>query len=613
MKAAFVLTAVLSIACAQPQSEPARTTRAITLVENDLYVYGEAAAERDTLSILHLVLGSGAGGTCYSDLYTLHLDASDGWTAGTAPWKTVSSDRSTPLGSNSWAVASADGEEILFYGQSLCPQQLTLEASSPHPFKASSGSVIFERDDGKWSQSDTASDIFGPRLVKSDEPVPVQVVDQKNRVVYTFVYDAFNPQLGTQLWTFSTDHLPSDIAKSAKNTTMTTTQPPAPPPVTPPPTNSTNATLPAPPPPPTQAPVVLAPFVDIGAAVYLDGTIVVIGGGRASGEKLVGDEVDAGSGYYKMDRCWIYTIASNQWRVQNLTAAGGDLPLPRRLAALLVVGTKIYMHGGNTTRTDSTDQYAKDLWILDTATWQWTSGPSSPMGRASHTLIRHNNTLLSLSGFDFETTKAKAAKNSFVMVYDLDATTWGSQFGQVNQSFFQQHSIAIIGGAVAGFVLFLLLASIASRLWRKHTHKRSGLGELKRRNRSSKAFLSAAATGPQVAGAAISKTRGSCLSSDVRFSGQASNDRDVNYGPQSGHETHIDLSTLTPQPDQQQYNPYASVHHQQQVPLMNANALEQQEVNLEPYVDDDESAIRNPIPQHPIEPSHRSDHTTPRR
>ncbi|KAF9937998.1 hypothetical protein BGZ67_000637 [Mortierella alpina] len=595
MKAAFVLTAVLSIACAQPQSEPARTTRAITLIENDLYVYG----------------GSGAGGTCYSDLYTLHLDATDGWTAGTAPWKTVSSDRSTPLGSNSWAVASDDGEKILFYGQSLCPQQLTLEASSPHPFKASSGSVIFEHDDGKWSQSDTASDIFGPRLVKSDEPVPVQVVDHKNRVVYTFVYDAFNPQLGTQLWTFSTDHLPSDIAKSAKNTTMTTTQPPAPSPVTPPPTNSTNATLPAPPPPPTQAPVVLAPFVDIGAAVYLDGTIVVIGGGRASGEKLVGDEVDAGSGYYKMDRCWIYTIASNQWRVQNLTAAGGDLPLPRRLAALLVVGTKIYMHGGNTTQTDPTDQYAKDLWILDTATWQWTSGPSSPMGRASHTLIRHNNTLLSLSGFDFETTKAKAAKNSFVMVYDLDTTTWGSQFGRVNQSFFQQHSIAIIGGAVAGFVLFLLLASIASRLWRKHTHKRSGLGELKRRNRSSKAFLSAAATGPQVAGAAISKTRGSRPSSDVRFSGQASNDRDVNYEPQSGHETYIDLSTLTPQPEQQ-YNPYASVHQQQQVPLMNANALDQQEVNLEPYVDDDESAIRNPIPQHHIEPSHRSNHTTPR-
>ncbi|KAF9983835.1 hypothetical protein BGZ75_004709 [Mortierella antarctica] len=407
-------------------------------------------------------------------------------------------------------------------------EQLTLEASSPHPFKASSGSVIFEHDDGKWSQSDTASDIFGPRLVKSDEPVPVQVVDHKNRVVYTFVYDAFNPQLGTQLWTFSTDHLPSDIAKSAKNTTMTTTQPPAPSPVTPPPTNSTNATLPAPPPPPTQTPVVLAPFVDIGAAVYLDGTIVVIGGGRASGEKLVGDEVDAGSGYYKMDRCWIYTIASNQWRVQNLT------------------------------------------------------------------------------------TKAKAAKNSFVMVYDLDTTTWGSQFGRVNQSFFQQHSIAIIGGAVAGFVLFLLLASIASRLWRKHTHKRSGLGELKRRNRSSKAFLSAAATGPQVAGAAISKTRGSRPSSDVRFSGQASNDRDVNYEPQSGHETYIDLSTLTPQPNQQQYNPYASVHQQQQVPLMNANALDQQEVNLEPYVDDDESAIRNPIPQHPIEPSHRSNHTTPR-
>ncbi|KAF9575055.1 hypothetical protein EC968_004552 [Mortierella alpina] len=596
MRVALILTVLLSLACAQPQSEPARTTRAITLIENDLYVYG----------------GSGAGGTCYSDLYTLHLDASDGWTAGTAPWKTVSSDRSTPLGSTSWAVPSADGEKILFYGQSLCPQQLTLEASSPHPFKASSGSVIFEHDDGKWSRSEAASDIFGPRLVKSDEPVPVQVVDQKNRVVYTFVYDAFNPQLGTQLWTFSTDHLPADIVKSAKNTTMVTTQPPAPPPppppVTPPSTNGTNATLPVPPPPPAPAPapIVLAPFVDVGAAVYLNGTIVVIGGGKGAGEKLTGDDVDASTGFYKMDRCWIYTVANNQWRVQNLTAVGGNLPLPRRLAALLVVGTKIYMHGGNTTQTDPTDQYAKDFWILDTLTWQWASGPSSPTGRASHTLLQYNNTLLSVSGFDFETSKAKAAKNSFVMLYDLDNATWGSQFGRVNQSFFQQHSIAIIGGSVAGFVLFLLLASIASRLWRKHTHKRSGLGELKRRNRSSKAFLSSAATVSQGSLAANSKARGSRPSSDVRFSGQTLNERDVNYQSRSGDETHIDLSTLTPQPDQQQYNPYASVHQQQQVPLMNDNALEQQEVTLEPYADDD------PSPQHLNQVSHRSDNTTSR-
>ncbi|KAF9951638.1 hypothetical protein BGZ72_006903 [Mortierella alpina] len=588
MKVALVLTAFISLACAQPQSEPARTTRAITLIDNNLYVYG----------------GSGAGGTCYSDLYTLHLDPLDGWTAGTAPWKTLSSDRSTPLGSTSWAVPSADGEKILFYGQSLCPQQFTLDASSPHPFKASSGSVEFERDDGKWSRSETASDIFGPRLVKNDEPVPVQVVDQKNHAVYTFVYDAFNPQLGTQLWTFSTDHLPTDIAKSAKNTTMATTQPPAPPPITPPPTNGTNTTQPVPP-PPAPAPITLAPYVDVGAAVYLDGTIVVLGGGKISGEKMVGDDVDATSGFYKMDRCWIYTIATNQWKVQNLTAASGELPLPRRLAALLVVGTKIYMHGGNTTQTDPTDAYAKDFWILDTATWQWASGPSSPTGRAVHTLVQYNNTLLSVSGFDFETSKNKAAKNSYVMVYDLDTTTWGTQFGRVNQSFFQQHSIAIIVGCVAAFVLLLLLASIASRLWRKYTHKRGGLGELKRRNRSSKAFLASAAAGSQGAPAAIPKTRGSRPSSDVRFSGHG------NQESRNGYETQIDLSSLTPQPVQQQYNPYASVHQQQQVPLMDANALEQQEVQLEPYVDEDEFEIKDPSPQHLSQPSHPSGNSTP--
>jgi len=183
------------------------------------------------------------------------------------------------------------------------------------------------------------------------------------------------------------------------------------------------------------------------------------------------------------------------------------------------------------------------------------------------------------------------------MVYDLDTTTWGSQFGQINQSFFQQHSIAIIGGSVAGFVLFLLLASIASRLWRKHTHKKSGLGELKRRHRSSKAFLSSAAAGPQVTSAASPKTRSSRPSSDIRSSGRGLNERHANYEPQSDYETQIDLSTLTPRPDQQQYNPYASVHQQQQVPLMNANALEQQDVTLEPYVDDEEVHIKDPSPQ----------------
>lgn len=270
------------------------------------------------------------------------------------------------------------------------------------------------------------------------------------------------------------------------------------------------------------------------------------------------------------------------------------------------------MHGGNTTQTDPTDQYAKDFWILDTSTWQWASGPSSPMGRASHTLIQYNRTLLSLSGFDFETSKAKAAKNSYIMVYDLDTTAWGSQFGRINKSFFQQHSIAIIGGSVAGFVLFLLLASIAARLWRKHTHKKGGPGELRRRSRSSKAFLSSAAAGSQVAPATNSKTRGSRPSSDVRFSGQTLNDRSVHYEAQSGYETQIDLSSLTPQPAQQQYNPYASVHQQQQDPLMNANALEHQEVSLEPYADDDERDNTDPSPQHLNQPSHRSGYITPR-
>ncbi|KAG0201599.1 hypothetical protein BGX28_005653 [Mortierella sp. GBA30] len=553
--------------------------------------------------VIRAVSGSGTAGACFSDLYHLHLDPTQGWLAGTAPWGTIGSGHPPTLGSNSWAIASTNGEELFFYGQSLCPEQLSTDPSSPHPFKASSSSVQFEFSNKQWSQSQSGSNVLGPRLVKNDEPVPVQVVDDQNHVVYTFVYDAFNPQLGTQLWSFSTDHPPVDIAQSGKNTTMVTTQPPAPPSVPTPPTNGTNITEPALPPTPTPTSIVLAPFVDVGAAVYLNGTIVVIGGGKPSGQPLTGDDVDTASGYYKMDRCWVYLIATNQWSVQTLTAAGGSFPLPRRLAALLVVGTKIYMHGGNTTQTDPSDTYAKDFWILDTLTWQWSAGPSSTSGRATHTLVHFNNTLLSISGFEFETSKMKAAKNAFVMIYNLDTTTWGAQFGNIAESYFQQHSVAIIGGSVAGFILLLFAASIASRLWRKHTHKKSGASGLKRKSRPNKPFLGSAGSRSSVGPAEARKSRGSRPDS-ARHSGLKPGDQAINQVSQSAYETHIDLSTLPPQTQpyhqnqpvqqHQQYNPYAPVQQQQQVPLMSANALEHQEVVLEPYNDDDEPEIADP-------------------
>ncbi|KAF9901268.1 hypothetical protein BX616_002317 [Lobosporangium transversale] len=578
---ASVLSLIIAVACAQPQSVPPRSTRAITLVGDDVFLYG--------------------GGDCYSDFYSLHLDSANGWVAANAPWNNIKGGSSSPvMGTTSWAVGSTDGKSLLFYGQTLCPDLLAKDANSPHTFTRSSASIQFQLENNAWTQSATTNDILGPRQVKDDQPVPVQVVDSKNHMVYTFVYDVFNPQLGMQLWSFSTDHLPGNIAQSAKNTTIITT----PPPITPP-NNDTNTTIPAPPP---QA-VVLAPFIDAGSAIYHEGTILVIGGGKPAGTKLTGDDVDTASGWYKMDRCWVYTIATNQWSVRNLTAAGGNFPLPRRLAALVAVGNKIYMHGGNTTQTVSTESYAKDLWILDLGTWQWTKGVDSLNGRAMHTLINYQNKLLSFSGFEFETSKTKAAQNAYIMIFDFETSSWAVQFGTIVQTYFQRHAVAIISGSVGAFLVIVVLASVAARLWRRHTRgsriSKAGPGAARgfsiNRKRSNKPFLASTAAHKLEAAHPSAETAASRLSGMTLAPGTG--------GGARTHETQLDLSALprasestvydqNPHYQQKTYNPYAPVQQQQQVPLMSANALEQQgqEIELEPYVDDDEPEEKDARP-----------------
>ncbi|KAI8606566.1 hypothetical protein EDD21DRAFT_360604 [Dissophora ornata] len=573
----FVLSALslfAAVACAQPQTVAARATRAITVVGDNLYLYG----------------GSGSGGNCYSDLYSLHLDPTNGWVAGSAPWNNIQPGN-TPgpvLGTNSWAVGSTDGTSLLFYGQTLCPQQLATGQNSSHTYTSTSASVEFQLQSNSWTQTATAVDVLGPRLVKDDEPVPVQVVDTQDHTAYTFVYDAFNDQLGMQLWSFPTDHLPTNIAQT-KNTTMVTTQPPTPSP--PASVNGTNTTVST---PTVVTQVVLAPFVDAGAAVYISGTIVVLGGGKTTGSPLTGDDVDSASGWYMMDRCWVYTTTTNTWSVRNLTVSGGTFPLPRRLHALLAVGTNIYMHGGNTTQTVPTTTYASDMWILDTQTWHWTAGQSSLQGRASHTLINFQNTLMSISGFEFETSNTTAALNAFVMMYDTGASTWGSQFGTISQSFFQKYGAAIIGFSVAGFLIIVISASIAVRLWRRHNRGSVSArvaGGLSRK-RTNKPFLpSATARNVVPMNTAASASHPSAA---ARLSGMTLGSH--NQGPM---ESQIDLSALPhagestaydgqnyQYPPQHQYNSYAPLDQQQQVPLMSANALDQQHDQLDPYVGD---------------------------
>ncbi|KAG0291251.1 Acyl-CoA-binding domain-containing protein 5, partial [Dissophora globulifera] len=528
------------------------------------------------------------GGNCFSDFYSLHLDPSNGWVAGTAPWNNIKQGNppGSALESLAWAVGSSDGSSLLFYGQTQCTPLLSKDPNSQHTFTSTSASILFTHgQDGSWSQTKSELDVLGPRLVKDDDPVPVQVVDTTNHVVYTFVYDTFNPQLGAQLYSFSTAAaLPTNLIFT-KRTPLNTTQPPPPPPPAPlPPVNGTNVTVPL---PPVPAPIVLAPFVDEGAAVYIGGTIVVLGGGRVgggAGGALSGDNVDPASGWYKMDRCWEYNIAANVWTIRNLTspAIPFKYPSPRRLHALAVVGTKIYMHGGNTTVTVPTDSYASDLWVLDTQTWAWSKGPDSEHGRAGHTLIHAENTLLSVSGFDFESNKTKVAQNAFIMIYDMDSHAWGTQFGTIPQTFFQQHGIVVIVASVGGVLAILIIAAVALRVARRHS-RRSGIksyaGMLSRKG-TNKPFAAPVGTARSGHADAVNRLSG------MTATGHGSSDShiDLSAMPRASESTAFDSHYQ----HHQSFNQYAPTNIQQQVPLMSANELEQQrEDALYPYVDRD--------------------------
>ncbi|KAG0284906.1 hypothetical protein BGZ96_010756 [Linnemannia gamsii] len=562
------LSMLAALACAQPQNVPPRTTRAITLIGNNLYLYG----------------GSSSGGDCYSDLFSLNLNPEEGWVVADARWDRINPGGDTPvLGVDSWAVGAANGAGLLVYGQSLCPQNLDKSVNPPHTYTSSSGSALFQNNGDSWGLTSTGSNIFGNRSVVNDQPVPVQVVDTQGQVAYTFEYDFFNPQLGMQLWSFPTANLATNIAGFAKNTTMPTSLPPTPEPL--PPANGTNTTVPV---PPTPGSVTLAPWIDVGSAVFVSGTIVVIGGGKDAGDRLTGDNIDTASGYLKMDRCWVYTIATNEWAI---------------------LGTKIYMHGGNTTETNPTDSYAKDMWILDTQTWTWTAAPSSSQGRAQHTLVFTNNNLLAVSGFQFLTSPTKGAQNSYISVYDLATMTWGVQFGTINKTYFQKYGAAIIGGSVAGFLVLVVIAAVLTRLFRRRRGPRkskatgtmiggangSGL------SRSSKPFRASTTSrslnnnrnsnSDVSAGGAASQLSGMTLNNSSHQQQQKQHQRP--------YQTGIDLSSMPRASEStvyQPYNPYGPTKQQQQVPLMSANALEQQHNTMDPYADDDDETEEKDAP-----------------
>ncbi|KAF9950648.1 hypothetical protein BGZ72_007749 [Mortierella alpina] len=578
MSAVKVLLVVGLILCthAQPQVAPLRATRAITLIDADLYLYG----------------GSSTAGSCFSDLYHLHLDPKAGWVDGLAPWvavdlKGAEQSQTIALNSNSWAIGvkvpsdvSDDDEHpevtkpgLFVYGQTLCPNDLAHKSASPHAFTASSKSAVLQLD-GKehGSQIQSAQDILGPRLTKDDEPVPIQVVDQERRIVYTFVYDANEPEQRLRLYSFSVDRPDLELAQEAKNITMHT---PGQSSVEPKPTEEEQGDEEGKP-----AVAIItdtAPYVDIGSTVYWNGTIVVLGGGRADGRTpLTGKNVNPVSRLHKMDRCWLYDIASDTWSTRYLTSPVGTFPPSRRLAALVVVDDKIYMHGGYTRKTQPTVEYANDLWILDTRTWQWTAGSDSPSGRSSHTLISYQGLLLSISGFRFRHSMGNLDRNALIMVYNISSDAWSMDFGKLPETFLTRYPILVIL-ALVGSLLFLLIA--ASALW-------SYWGRVKTApafdpERAGSKVLSTPGSGQR----AVSLARRPRIVSPSRRQSRAgmvemvegstgSLTRTSNSRDSLGYEL-----PLPPLPKHFACESQGSLQQQQQVPLMSDDALEQSQMS----------------------------------
>ncbi|CAO3571735.1 unnamed protein product [Mortierella alpina] len=363
-------------------------------------------------------VGSSPSGTCFSDLYHLHIDPKAGWADGLAPWATIDlsgaeQSQTIALNSNSWVVGvkqlpddSDDDDQhsetiqpgLYVYGQTLCPNDLAQKSASPHAFTASSRSAVLQLEGNeRGSQSQSAEDILGPRLTKEDEPVPIQVLDQERHIVYTFVYDANEPDQRLRLYSFSADHPNLELAKEAKNMTMHTPGQHSTEPKQDDEEQDDEEERPK-----TAIVTDMAPYVDIGSTVYWNGTIIVLGGGKAEGRTpLTGKDVNPVSRLHKMDRCWLYDIASDTWRIQYLTSPVGTFPPSRRQAALVV-------------------------------------------------------------GFRFRHPMGTLDRNALIMVYNITSDAWSMDFGELPETFLTMYPIAVILALVGG-LLFLLIT--ASALW----------------------------------------------------------------------------------------------------------------------------------------------------
>ncbi|KAF9985815.1 hypothetical protein BGZ65_009746 [Modicella reniformis] len=134
-----------------------------------------------------------------------------------------------------------------------------------------------------------------------------------------------------------------------------------------------------------------APFVGKDVATLVQDKIIIITG--TANSFTPGDMQQAE--LRGCDHAYVFSTTKNTWTRQDLTVIdNGGMPETREKAALLAVGSKIYMHGG----VKSYQTVLNDFWILDTETWIWTRAADGPGPRADHTLLQYHEYLLAVSG-----------------------------------------------------------------------------------------------------------------------------------------------------------------------------------------------------------------------
>ncbi|KAF9360268.1 hypothetical protein BGX34_007869 [Mortierella sp. NVP85] len=210
-----------------------------------------------------------------------------------------------------------------------------------------------------------------------------------------------------------------------------------------------------------------APFVGRGVATVVQDKIVVITG--TANSFTPGDTQQAE--LRSCDHAFVFSTATNTWARQDLTVADKDeMPDTRERAAILAVGSKIYMHGG----IKPYQTVLKDLWTLDTDTWTWTRGPDGPEPRADHTLLQYHEYLLAVSGFDVGR-NVPVVSVLPILAFDTNTTTWTqvirATLDEETTFFTNVTRAAIILGTVA-VGLVLLGMALSTRL-RKSWNQRN--------------------------------------------------------------------------------------------------------------------------------------------